>query len=162
MKSCGGVEAKCGRCGSPFRVLPYEVKRGSGRFCSHACAASVASVNRDQRGEKNPNWDGGVDSSERKRRYKEAHPERHAAHALMTKAIRDGLLVRGPCEVCGESSVEGHHDDYSRALVVRWLCKPHHLEAHGGRLGNGARPGLQDLTPRRPVAGNLSRGTDHA
>lgn len=45
-------------------------------------------------------------------------------------AIRDGLLVRKPCEVCGARKVEAHHDDYAKPLDVRWLCKLHHTELH--------------------------------
>lgn len=131
------IDRTCERCGTTFSIKPSALTRGRGRFCSNSCAASVSSLNRDQTGAANPNWSGGVDSAERKRRYKHAHPERHAAHAEMTKAIRSGRLIPQPCEKCGEEKVEGHHDDYSRPLSVRWLCKKHHLEAHGGRLDNG-------------------------
>jgi hypothetical protein len=126
----------CERCAASFAVRPYEVKRGRGRFCSHACAAPAAVIRRDQTGKRNPKWRGGVRSVDRKNRYRQTHPERHSAHAQMTKAIRAGSLVRQPCEVCGSPDVEGHHDDYSRPLLVRWLCKPHHLAAHGGRRNN--------------------------
>ena len=42
---------------------------------------------------------------------------------------RMGVLVPKPCEVCGDEKVEKHHDDYSKPLQVRWLCKQHHREA---------------------------------
>ena len=37
---------------------------------------------------------------------------------------------RRPCEVCG-APAQMHHEDYWRALEVRWLCYRHHLEAEG-------------------------------
>lgn len=40
-----------------------------------------------------------------------------------------GLLVPHPCEVCG-ASAQKHHEDYSRPLDVRWLCREHHLAVH--------------------------------
>lgn len=46
------------------------------------------------------------------------------------KAIANGDLVRGPCEVCGRSIAEAHHDDYSKPLDVRWLCPHHHRQHH--------------------------------
>jgi hypothetical protein len=47
------------------------------------------------------------------------------------KAINEGLLKRQPCEVCGtEQDVQSHHDDYSKPLEVRWLCRKHHREHH--------------------------------
>lgn len=48
------------------------------------------------------------------------------------KAIRHGILKYLPCEVCGldDSSVQAHHDDYSKPLEVRWLCSWHHAEHH--------------------------------
>jgi hypothetical protein len=33
--------------------------------------------------------------------------------------------------VCGATEhVHGHHDDYQKPLVVRWLCRRHHGEVH--------------------------------
>jgi hypothetical protein len=60
------------------------------------------------------------------------HPDRYSARNAVNNAVRDGRLTRLPCEVCGETDgVEAHHEDYSRPLVVRWLCFAHHRETHG-------------------------------
>lgn len=61
---------------------------------------------------------------------REANREKHVARSAVIHAIRDGRLRRGPCEVCGCVEVQGHHDDYSKPLEVRWLCVKHHFEAH--------------------------------
>lgn len=58
------------------------------------------------------------------------NPEKRAAHVKVGNAIRDGKLERGVCEVCGSDKVEAHHDDYTKPLEVRWLCKSHHMELH--------------------------------
>jgi hypothetical protein len=56
---------------------------------------------------------------------------RKRARSLMTKAIKEGKLIRGPCEVCGTTEdIHGHHDDYSKPLEVRWLCASHHGKEH--------------------------------
>lgn len=60
------------------------------------------------------------------------------AHNLTEQAILKGILIRQPCEVCGEtgnfvdgrSRVQAHHDDYTKPLEVRWLCQQHHHEWH--------------------------------
>ena len=33
----GSIERPCERCGEPFRVFPYQLRRGQGRFCSPRC-----------------------------------------------------------------------------------------------------------------------------
>ncbi|WP_218650451.1 hypothetical protein [Brevundimonas sp. P7753] len=38
--------------------------------------------------------------------------------------------MKGVCEVCSATRVDAHHDDYSRPLDVRWLCRAHHMEVH--------------------------------
>ena len=58
-------------------------------------------------------------------------PEKFAARFAVSNAIRDGRLIKGPCEVCGHPDTEGHHDDYNKPLDVRWLCFIHHCEVHG-------------------------------
>lgn len=67
----------------------------------------------------------------RVRQYAVAFPGRKKANTAVSNAVRDGRLVRLPCEVCGRSDSHGHHDDYRKKLEVRWLCPVHHAEAHG-------------------------------
>ena len=61
----------------------------------------------------------------------EERKRRAWCRSTLNHAIRDGLLTRKDCEVCGRKG-QAHHDDYSRPLDVRWLCFYHHRkEAHG-------------------------------
>ncbi len=62
--------------------------------------------------------------------HRQRYPARYKAHCLLFSAVRSGLLMRQPCEMCGSTGAEGHHDDYSQPLVVRWLCLAHHRELH--------------------------------
>jgi len=32
--------------------------------------------------------------------------------------------------ICGEKKAHGHHDDYTKPLAVKWLCRKHHEELH--------------------------------
>lgn len=44
---------------------------------------------------------------------------------------RRGKLKPQPCEIPGcLIPAQKHHDDYSKPLEVRWLCRNHHLEHH--------------------------------
>lgn len=56
--------------------------------------------------------------------------EKRQAHILTGNAVRDGRLIKAPCEVCGNSEVDAHHDDYGKPMVVRWLCRTHHADYH--------------------------------
>lgn len=70
-------------------------------------------------------------------KYRENYPEKYAAKNAVNNAIRDGRLIRQPCEICG-AKAEGHHDDYSKPLDVRWLCHAHHVEEHKRLAANAA------------------------
>lgn len=63
-------------------------------------------------------------------KYKTQHPERYAARVLVGNYVRDGKLRKLPCEMCGNAKSEAHHEDYSKPLQVRWLCRKHHAELH--------------------------------
>lgn len=65
------------------------------------------------------------------RARKQRFPHKAKANSMVGNAIRDGRLIRQPCEVCGEQRTEAHHDDYNKPLDVRWLCFVHHREHHG-------------------------------
>lgn len=62
-----------------------------------------------------------------------ADPEekrKQSASRAVQHAVRTGKLVRTGCEECGKSPVQGHHNDYSEPLKVRWLCAMHHRWVH--------------------------------
>lgn len=59
------------------------------------------------------------------------NPHKYQAHSAVNNAIRDGRLVRQPCEVCGQPDTQAHHEDYSKPLDIHWLCRKHHLLRHG-------------------------------
>jgi len=65
------------------------------------------------------------------KQYHLTHKDGHRAHAKVGYATRAGHLTPKPCEVCGTiDDVHAHHDDYSKPLDVRWLCRSHHLRLH--------------------------------
>lgn len=62
--------------------------------------------------------------------YKEKYPTKTKARYLLNNAVRDGRLVRLPCQECGKKRSYGHHPDYSKPLEVVWLCAVHHSAEH--------------------------------
>ncbi len=59
-----------------------------------------------------------------------AHLEQSRAHNVVRRAIAAGKLTKAPCVSCGDPKVHAHHEDYTRPLVVVWLCPRHHRERH--------------------------------
>lgn len=56
--------------------------------------------------------------------------EKLQARRQCVEAIRDGRLVRQPCEKCGDSASQAHHEDYAQPLSVNWLCRRCHAHLH--------------------------------
>jgi hypothetical protein len=95
---------QCSRCGGP------QDRQGQ-RYC-RACHAAYMRENRPA--------------------YSELSPEERAkgnARSMARVYQRRGKIVPQPCEQCG-APAQKHHDDYSRPLDVRWLCRKHHMELH--------------------------------
>ena len=69
-------------------------------------------------------------STRRYRRMRNERPEVVKAHNALNNAIRDGIIQRQPCTVCGDRRSRGHHDDYSKPLDVLWVCELHHKQIH--------------------------------
>lgn len=69
-------------------------------------------------------------ASKAKKSWQERNPEKARASWAVCNAVRDGKLIKPDrCEVDdGEcrGKIEGHHEDYSKPLEVRWLCVLHH------------------------------------
>ena len=60
----------------------------------------------------------------------EAERVKFRARNMAASAARKGRIIKLSCEVCGELKSEGHHEDYSKPLEVRWLCHLHHEAWH--------------------------------
>ena len=65
------------------------------------------------------------------REWRRKHPERMRAQRSADYAVRNGRLKRPDrCAGCNETvRLEKHHPDYSKPLLVAWLCKPCHVIA---------------------------------
>ena len=57
-------------------------------------------------------------------------PKRVKATTELNRAVRNGDIVKQPCEVCGDIEAEAHHNDYTKPLEVAWLCSRHHKRLH--------------------------------
>jgi hypothetical protein len=61
------------------------------------------------------------------REWRRAHRDRQRAH---NKVARTPMVAPALCEGCGlPKRLDKHHHDYSRPLLVVWLCKPCHIIA---------------------------------
>lgn len=78
------------------------------------------------------------DISERGREVKHLNYQRHkreyAARSILNRAVARGIVRKRKCRMCPSSKTEGHHYDYKLPLLVVWLCRSHHQQAHKGLL----------------------------
>jgi len=88
---------------------------------------------------RNRNTDRFREMSRRQARlYAQRHPEKIKARNALTHALERGEIVRPlECGDCGNApspgrdgrtQIQAHHDDYSRPLEVRWLCRLCHAK----------------------------------
>ena len=136
-------QKKCFKCGQVKPLDEFYRHKGmrDGRLskCKACTKADVQNNYRGTRGEQQEYERKREQSPERRarkleyaRRARKAHPEKYRANTAINNAIRDGEVVRGPCEAEGcERPAEAHHEDYSKPLKVRWLCRKHHRAEHG-------------------------------
>jgi hypothetical protein len=64
--------------------------------------------------------------------YHARYPMKRAAHVITGNAVRSGKLIpESSCSICNSTEkIEGHHDDYTKPLDVRWLCEKCHKQWH--------------------------------
>ena len=67
------------------------------------------------------------------KQYNKTHQYVEKAHNTLNHSIDRGDITRpDTCEHCCKTcKPEGHHDDYSKPLEVKWLCPECHAIEHG-------------------------------
>ena len=74
-----------------------------------------------------------VKACERTAEWIKNNQETRTAHKAVRSALGKGLLIKPYfCDDCGKQAkvIDGHHDDYTKLLEVRWLCRSCHILAH--------------------------------
>lgn len=90
------------------------------------------------------------------RQWRKNHPvleaealKRSRARSLFKNTARAWGIKPEQCEICGsKDKVEGHHEDYNFPMVVRWLCRLHHIQATNGYLALEPREQVRIVNPR--------------
>src|SRR5262245_14183948 len=129
------MEAKrCIRCGVRKKLSAFQSKRNQCKLCIRELHREYQRSNRDKcRGWMQRYLDsdlGRVNKAASDKRRRAANPLKYGAREAVSNAIKSGRLVRGPCEVCGKTPAQAHHDDYRKPLKIRWLCFRHHRLLH--------------------------------
>lgn len=55
---------------------------------------------------------------------------KHACRSLTGRMVKNGIINKYPCEICGDVNSQAHHKDYSKPWDVEWLCIEHHKALH--------------------------------
>lgn len=109
--------ARCKPCyRSKIKVDPVKARAASRRYYLKNRDKVIARVKSSKAGKPRPN------------RIRDQNKVN--AHRVVEKAIKNNLLKRQPCVICGKETTHGHHDNYDRPLDVVWLCPKHHGERH--------------------------------
>lgn len=140
---------KCFKCGvekerSEFYAHP-EMKDGLLGKCKECCRADSRAHGTDKEYDRNramlPHRVAARKAHAQTEQGKQSHakalrksaakyPEKREATVALNNALRDGRIIKKPCEMCGNVKSQGHHADYSKPLEVRWLCSTHHRQVH--------------------------------
>lgn len=109
-------------------------KKKKRHFCKQSCYSKFRAELLPKEEHNRYGW--GNSSEDRKLRAR--------VRSITNHAIRDGKLKRKPCKVCGKTA-EAHHPDYSKPLLVKWLCLKHHRDEHkriyeNPELSKGGQP----------------------
>jgi len=120
--------------GRTARSVSQKVIRAFGGLSKEEFKTRMKEVSskRNQQGENNPNWKGGISENNYhyKKIQKKRYPERIKAREKVARAVKTGKIKKEPCRICGDKNTQAHHEDYEKPLEIIWLCRDHHREMH--------------------------------
>jgi len=130
-------QKRCSKCNEEKLLSEFythkRTRDGRQNKCKE-CAKKIAKQNRNKRIDYYRKYDrmrGNRQGDKYCKEYREKYPNKYKAHSMVNNFIRNGKLVKKPCEICGSpENIHAHHDDYLEPLNVRWLCSAHHSQWH--------------------------------
>lgn len=65
-------------------------------------------------------------------KWNEGNRKKYLAEKKLRNSVARGTIIKpDKCSICGfEGRIEGHHEDYSKPLEVKWLCYNCHRKIH--------------------------------
>jgi len=134
----------CNRCKVEKTVDQFSrcnAQRNGLRGYCKACETEIYHLNKDRIAAHQKEWR----RQNRERihaaeiEYRKTHRPKRQAKDAVRYALKMGRMTKQPCEVCGDTNADAHHDDYAKPLEVRWLCRTHHNQWHAenGEAKNG-------------------------
>ena len=130
---------KCSKCGEEKDASQFQKRMASKDFLTSSCKSCLKE--RDKKRDQDPariqmkkdystTEKGKAARGRAQKKWLESNPVKRAVHITTGNAIRDGKLIKMPCECCEDKVVHAHHDDYAKPLEVRWLCSKCHERWH--------------------------------
>lgn len=129
------MASKCSGCGETKDIVEFDrdnnTSNGHRSMCK-VCRRAYRADHQEEIAEYNRAWRAAHpdETLAYNRKYRDEFPDRVSARHAVGTAIRCGKLERHPCEICGDTNAQAHHDNYDLPLAVRWLCPVHHAELH--------------------------------
>lgn len=127
----------CFKCGVEKPLTEYykhqRMKDGHLNKCKNCIISDVKQHRRENESVREYDRKRGCrQSREYQKQHRLDNPEKYKARTLIGNMLRDGKIFRPNfCSECQKKcKPHGHHDDYSKPTVVRWLCARCHALFH--------------------------------
>lgn len=125
---------KIWRCKECMKFYSKNYKLSNSEYCKEYERSRNNTINRINTRKKYSKTEHGKEAIHKSStKYSKNNFKKRSAHALLGIAIKNGTINKpSACEKCSisDKKINGHHDDYSKPLIVRWLCTKCHHDWH--------------------------------